>query len=187
MKPHYFIGIEIPKDIAETLAAERESWQLKSHKRLTPAQDMHITLLFIGEDVYGEINEVEKLLGTIKRQAFTLNIDDIKTFGNPTTPRIIYASFETSRELAELQQQVHKSMESLQIKPDPKNFVPHITLASRWAGGEPTERQFAIANMRFGVTEFSLFRIAPKETPRYQKIANYTLENASTTSKGECL
>ncbi|ANU23736.1 RNA 2',3'-cyclic phosphodiesterase [Planococcus donghaensis] len=187
MKPHYFIGIKIPKDIAGTLATEREGWQLQSHKRQTPAQDMHITLLFIGKDVHSEIDQVEKLLGTIKQQAFTVSINGVKTFGNPSTPRIIYASLETSRELNELQQQVHKSVEPLQIKPDPKKFVPHITLASRWAGGEPTERQFSIATMRFEVTEFSLFRIAPKEMPRYQKIANYPLENASTTFKGECL
>lgn len=187
MKPHYFIGIKIPQDVAESLAKERESWHLESHKRQTPAQDMHITLLFIGEDVYDEINQVEKLLGTIKQQVFTVNINSVKTFGNPTTPRIIYASFETSRQLEELQQQVHKSVETLQIKPDPKKFVPHITLASRWAGGEPAERQFSIAHRRFDVTEFSLFRIAPKETPRYQHIANYTLENTPTNFKGECL
>ena len=187
MKPHYFIGIKIPEDLAGNLAAERESWHLESHKRLTPAQDMHITLLFIGEDIHYEINEVEKLLANVEQQAFKLTIDDIKTFGNPTTPRIIYASLETNPELNELQQQIHKCVESLQIKPDPKKFVPHITLASRWAGGEPAERQFSIANMRFDVTEFSLFRIAPKETSRYQQIASYTLENAPTTIKGECL
>lgn len=187
MKPHYFIGIKIPRNIADNLAEERESWQLQSHKRLTPAQDMHITLLFIGEDVHSEIDQVEKFLGTIKQKAFTVNINGIKTFGNPSTPRIIYASLEPSLELDELQQQVHKSVDTLQIKPDPKKFVPHITLASRWAGGEPTACQFSIANMQFDVTQFSLFRIAPKETPRYQKIANYSLEAASTTFKGECL
>lgn len=175
MKPHYFIGIKIPLAVAEELDEQRRSWNLQSHKRQTPLEDMHITLLFIGEDVHGEIDQVEELLSGINQQTFLLAIDDIKTFGNPATPRVIYASLETSRELEELQQQVLDSLESLQIRPDPKKFVPHITLASKWAGGVPSEQQFSIDKMQFEVTEFSLFRIAPKENPRYQKIANYPL------------
>lgn len=177
MKPHYFIGIKIPLDIAEKLVKKRESWKLQSHKRQTPPEDMHITLLFIGEDKHDEINRVKEQLSEIQLSPFTLAIDGIKTFGNPATPRVIYASLETSRELEELQQQVLESLESLQIKPDSKKFVPHITLANKWAGGKTMEQTFSIDKMQFGATEFSLFQIAPKETPRYQKIANYPLGN----------
>ncbi|ANU11453.1 ABC transporter permease [Planococcus antarcticus DSM 14505] len=175
MKPHYFIGIKIPQNIAEHLTAERDAWNLQSHKRQTPAQDMHITLLFIGEDVHDEIGQVEQLLAQIKQQPFMLNIDGIKTFGNSATPRIIYASLENSGELIELQQQVNKALESLKIRPDLKEFVPHITLASKWAGGKPAAPQFSISEIQFEVTDFSLFRIVPKEMSRYQKIANYPL------------
>lgn len=175
MKPHYFIGIKIPLEIAEKLDEERHSWNLQSHKRQTPLQDMHITLLFIGEDVYGEIGEAEKLLSGIEQPPFRLTIDGIRTFGNPTTPRIVYASMKDSEELVALQQKVLQSLAPLQIRPDPKKFVPHITLASKWAGGAPSERHFSISEMVFDVTEFSLFQIAPKENPRYQKVANYVL------------
>lgn len=187
MKPHYFIGIKIPSSIAEKLAEVRNAWNLQTHKRQTPPQDMHITLLFIGEDVHGEIGQAEKLLAEIKQQSFSLTIDGIKTFGNPLTPRVVYASLETSRELEELQHQVRQSLKSLQIKPDAKKFIPHITLASRWAGGEPIHLHYSIGNMQFEATEFSLFRIAPKDNPRYQKIANYPLETAPTVSEGESL
>lgn len=178
MKPHYFIGIKIPLAIAEKLDEERRSWNLQSHKRQTPAEDMHITLLFIGEDVHGEIDQVEELLSRVNHPRFSLTIDGIKKFGNPATPRVIYASLDTSRELEELQRQVIESLESLQIRPDPKKFVPHITLASKWAGGVQAKRQFSIDQMQFGVTEFSLFRIAPMDSPRYQKITNYPLDTS---------
>ncbi|MBT2569045.1 RNA 2',3'-cyclic phosphodiesterase [Planococcus sp. ISL-110] len=178
MKPHYFIGIKIPSAIAEKLDEERRSWKLQSHKRLTPPQDMHITLLFIGEDVHDEIGQAVKLLSGIEQPSFSLTVDGIKTFGNPTTPRVIYASLENSEKLEALQQQVLESLESLQIRPDPKKFIPHITLASKWAGGVPSKPQFSIDKMQFDVTEFSLFQIAPKENPRYQKIANYVLRNS---------
>ncbi|WP_298833068.1 RNA 2',3'-cyclic phosphodiesterase [uncultured Planococcus sp.] len=176
MKPHYFIGIKIPSAIAEKLDEERRSWNLQSHKRQTPPEDMHITLLFIGEDVHDEIDQAEKLLAGIDQQPFSLMVDGIKKFGNPATPRVIYASLEDSRELEELQRQILENLKTLQIRPDSKKFVPHITLASKWAGGDPEELRFSIGQMQFEVTEFSLFRIAPMENPRYQKIANYPLD-----------
>ncbi|AQU78914.1 MULTISPECIES: RNA 2',3'-cyclic phosphodiesterase [Planococcus] len=175
MKPHYFVGIKIPQNIAENLVAERDSWKLKSHKRQTPAQDMHITLLFIGEDVNGEIDQIEKLLARTNQQPFKLTVNGIKTFGNPVTPRIIYASLESCEELNVLQRQIVHTLDSLQMSPNLKEFVPHITLASKWAGGVPAEPQFSIDQMQFEVTEFSLFRIAMKEIPRYQKIFDYRL------------
>lgn len=175
MKPHYFIGIKIPLKIAEKLDKERYTWKLQSHKRQTPPEDMHITLLFIGEDVHDEIDQAVKLLSGIKQPAFSLTVDGVKTFGNPSTPRIIYASLEHSEELEALQRQVLESLEPLQIQFDPKAFVPHITLASKWAGGTPGEPQLSISEMQYEVTEFSLFKIAPKGNPRYQKVANYLL------------
>ncbi|ANU25779.1 RNA 2',3'-cyclic phosphodiesterase [Planococcus versutus] len=176
MKPHYVIGIKIPRDVADKLATERDSWKLQSHKRQTHAEDMHITLLFIGEDIHNELGKIQKLLANVKQKVFKIEITSIKTFGNPTTPRIVYAALETSQELNELQQQVHNSLETLKVKADPKKFVPHITLASKWAGGKPEKLYFSIATISFEVMEFSLFRIAPKEIPRYQKVVNYPLE-----------
>lgn len=173
MKSYYFIGIKIPSDIAETLSEERDSWQLQTHKRQTPAEDMHITLLFIGEDKYDEINRVEELLAGIEGSPFSLAIDGIKTFGNPATPRVIYAALENSAELEKLQRDISESLDSLQLGFDQKRFVPHITLANKWAGGEPVDLELSIRPLEFEVMEFSLFRIAPKEMPRYQKIANY--------------
>lgn len=176
MKPHYFIGITIPVAIAKKLDEERRSWDLQSHKRQTPPEDMHITLFFIGEDSFGEIDQVKKLLSCIKQAPFQLAVEGIKTFGNPATPRVIYASLAESEPLETLQQQILQSLESLQMTADPKKFVPHITLASKWAGGVPGEPQRSISKMQFEVVEFSLFQIAPKENPRYQKAATYVLK-----------
>ena len=177
MKPHYFIGIKIPTDIAERIGEKRDSWQLQTHKRQTPPEDMHITLLFIGEDKQDKIKQVEELLAGIQESPFRLAIEGIQTFGNSATPRVIYAALEKSAELEKLQRVISESLELLQLGTDQKRFVPHITLANKWAGGEPMDLQLSISPLEFEVAEFSLFRIAPKETPRYEKIANYLLVN----------
>ena len=177
MKPHYFIGIKIPPDIAETLGKDRDSWQLNTHKRQTPPEDMHITLLFIGEDKEDKIKQVAEQLAGIQGSPFRLMIEGIQTFGNPETPRVIYAALKKSAELEKLQRAIAELLEPLQLGTDQKRFVPHITLANKWAGGQPVELQLSISPLAFEVAEFSMFQIAPKEMPRYKKIANFSLGN----------
>src|SRR5690606_3178103 len=118
MKPHYFIGIKIPQNIAETLCTERDSWQLQTHKRLTPPEDMHMTLLFIGEDKHDKIMQVEMLLAAIQESPLPLAIEGHQTFGNPETPRVIYAALKKSAELEKLQRPIAELLEPLQLGSD---------------------------------------------------------------------
>ncbi|MGI2326301.1 RNA 2',3'-cyclic phosphodiesterase [Planococcus sp. YIM B11945] len=179
MSKHYFIGIKIPAAAAAKLDADRKSWNLTSHKRYTPAIDMHITLVFIGNDAHGDIQETAKSLRNVEQAPFRLTVNGVKTFGNPSTPRIIYASVENSMELNHLQQQVRQALEPYRFHLDAKPFVPHITLAGKWKGGKPIEEQLAVEEQSFEVTEFSIFQIEPSEVPRYIPIHTYPLKAES--------
>ncbi|MFC4714457.1 RNA 2',3'-cyclic phosphodiesterase [Planococcus dechangensis] len=175
MSTHYFIGIRIPADIAQHIAQARDSWELTTHKRKTPAVDMHITLLFIGEDRFGELPEIVERLSDIRQGKFQLELVGVKTFGNPETPRIVYAALKESPELLELQADVKRRLASLQLTTDLKPFVPHITLASRWNGGL-FSKGLQLEKLKFSVESFSLFRIHPRENPRYVEIHTYPLK-----------
>ncbi|ANU21646.1 2'-5' RNA ligase [Planococcus plakortidis] len=175
MSTHYFIGIRIPGQIAEKIGQARDSWELTTHKRLTPPADMHITLVFIGEDRFGELEEIAKRLGQIGQAPFHLRLAGVKTFGNAETPRIVYAALADSPELMELQQAVGQQLDSLKLSTDPKPFVPHITLASRWKGGS-LPKDWPLEKLDFRVDAFSLFEIHPRETPRYKEIQTYQLK-----------
>ena len=178
MSTHYFIGIRIPQKIAEKIGQARDSWELSTHKRLTPPGDMHITLVFIGEDRYGELGEIVERLRQIDQAPFRLRLDGVKTFGNPETPRIVYAALADSPGLMELQQAVEQQLWPLQLSTDPKPFVPHITLASRWKGGE-LAGNWQLEELEFEVDSFSLFEIHPRETPRYKEIQTYRLKGGA--------
>ena len=175
MSTHYFIGIRIPAEVAQHIACARDSWELSTHKRKTPAVDMHITLLFIGEDRFGELSEIARRLADIHQGKFKLELAGVKTFGNPQTPRIVYAALEDSAELMELQVAVKQQLASLQLTTDPKPFVPHITLASRWNDGVFTE-VLHLEKLKFSVESFSLFEIHPRANPRYEEIQTYPLK-----------
>ncbi|RAZ66283.1 RNA 2',3'-cyclic phosphodiesterase [Planococcus maitriensis] len=178
MSTHYFIGIRIPGQAAEKIGQTRDSWELSTHKRLTPPADMHITLIFIGEDRFGELGKIAERLGQIDQAPFLLRLAGVKTFGNPETPRIVYAALADSPELMRLQRAVQRQLDPLELSTDPKPFVPHVTLASRWKGGSLPEK-LELEELEFPVDSFSLFEIHPRETPRYKEIETYSLKGGA--------
>lgn len=184
MSLHYFIGIRIPPAAAGKLANSRDSWGLATHKRSTPPADMHITLLFIGEDRFGELAEIKSRLEHIALPPFRLKTNGVEKFGNPETPRIVYAALKESGELMALQRAVKSQMEGLELKTDPKPFVPHITLSSRWRGGAFPD-MLDLEKVEFNVDAFSLFEIRPREIPRYREIHTYPLANGTSSTGSE--
>lgn len=178
MQTHYFIGINIPKAAAKELAEARGQWNLQSHKKYTRPQDMHITLLFIGSAEETRLQEAAQALEEISQAPFDLAINGVKTFGNPQTPRIIYAAIADSAPLMELQEKVREITQKFNLSSDQKPFVPHITLAAKWAGGSEMEEApvFKMPSISFRVEEFSLFRIEPQNMRKYVPQATYRLQ-----------
>lgn len=177
MDNHYFIGIKIPLPTAHSLAEQRDSWDLSSHKRFPVAEDLHITLLFIGGDPHGEIGEVAKALEEVVHEPFTVDIKGTEYFGKKERPRVVYAATEENNSLNALQKNVKDTLKGFQLSPDNKPFVPHITLANKWAGKEPWGDIPELETEHFEADEFSLFRIEPSETPRYIAVQTYKLKD----------
>lgn len=176
MEAHYFIGIKIPVFAAAALEQARNSWEMDSHKRYTAPEDMHLTLVFIGNDLNGEITKAAEALREIDQTAFELTINGVEVFGNPETPRIVYAAVEESEELRKLQAKVKEKVLELKMNPDLKPFVPHITLAAKWKGGPPIKQERQLKPITFTVNHFTIFRIAPGQTPKYIEEFTYHLK-----------
>lgn len=177
MDNHYFIGIKIPLTTACSLVEQRNSWDLSSHKRLPVAEDLHITLLFLGGDPYDEIGGAAKALEEVWHESFTLNITGTGYFGKKERPRVVYAATEENDSLNRLQLKIRDALKGFRLSPDNKPFVPHITLANKWAANEPWDEIPEIKEGHFEVDEFSLFRIEPTQTPRYIAVQNYKLKD----------
>ena len=180
MPKHYFIGIKLPKQVAETLHNARGSWNLKSHKKYMPPADMHITLLFIGGDPHGDIEKINEALADISHAPFDLKTSGIRTFGNPPTPRIVYAAVEENVMLDQLHSKIKQAVLPFKIKLDDRPFTPHITLAAKWAGGVPMDASadLVLGEVDFHVSEFILFEIQPTSSPKYVPLAAYPLDDS---------
>ncbi|WP_088005553.1 RNA 2',3'-cyclic phosphodiesterase [Indiicoccus explosivorum] len=175
MSNHYFIGIGLTAEAAGKLAEDRDNWKLRSHKQLIPSVDMHITLVYIGADPYGELPDVQRALRQIEQQPFEVTVSGTGTFGNPETPRVIYGKIGENSRLRALQQEVSDALEPFRLRPDRRPYVPHITLAKKWRGTASLDRKLELRPVSFPVREFSLFKVNLGQTPRYEAIYTFPL------------
>lgn len=177
MENHYFIGIKIPLPAARSLVEQRDSWNLSSHKRYPVAEDLHITLLFIGADPQGEIIAAAKALQDVAHSTFDLMITGTGYFGKKERPRVVYGAVGESDSLNGLQEKIKKALSDFNLSPDNKPFVPHITVANKWAAKDPWDEIPQLRPEIFSVEEFSLFRIEPASSPRYVAVKTYKLKD----------
>lgn len=179
MHKHYFVGIPIPQDVAKQLANTRKSWNLQSHKIYSSPEDMHITLCFIGPASVERISALMADLSRIRQPRFSLTVKGVETFGNPDTPRVVYAAVKDEPGLFELHQKIIEAARFNDLAGDQKGLVPHITLAKKWAGGKPFQTELDVRPVSFEVPSFSVFEIQPRLQPKYLPICTINLEGES--------
>jgi len=93
--PRLFTGLEIPKDIADSLSLLRGG--LPGARWVAP-ENYHVTLRFIGDVDDAVAHEVESLLGRIHRGPFELRIGGLTSFGGKK-PRAVVATVAASQSL----------------------------------------------------------------------------------------
>lgn len=123
--PRLFTGLEIPPNVAQSLAMLRGG--LPGARWIDP-ENYHLTLRFIG-DVDDSVGwEVASMLGRVRRTAFDLRLDGLSSFGG-RRPRAIVASAATTPALLELQAEHERLFQRLGLEPEGRKFTPHVTLA----------------------------------------------------------
>ncbi|HYD33221.1 MAG TPA: RNA 2',3'-cyclic phosphodiesterase [Methylophilaceae bacterium] len=122
--PRLFVAIDLPRVVTKRLS--RSQPPPLPGIRLTPAEQMHITLHFIGE---AELAPILKGLGSIEHALFTLSIEHIGYFKTVGGGFIIWAGLQPSDELSSLHAAVGKRLNELGLKTESRAYKPHVTLA----------------------------------------------------------
>jgi 2'-5' RNA ligase len=123
--PRLFTGLEIPADVAQSLAMLRGG--LPGARWIDP-ENYHMTLRFIGDVDDAVAREVASLLGRVRRGGFELRVDDLKSFGG-RRPRALIATMGLTQALMELQAEHERLLQRVGLDPDGRKFTPHVTLA----------------------------------------------------------
>ena len=159
MSLRLFVAIYPPAEVAEALLASVREHELDDH-RMTPAEQVHLTLQFIGERGKKELDDV---IESVERSAsgigaFELTPLRLITLPERGRPRLIAAETDAPAGLMELQRRLAQRLaRSPRGKPGDR-FTPHLTLC-RFAKHGRHERVGAeLELVSFGVSEIKLMR-----------------------------
>jgi 2'-5' RNA ligase len=156
--PRLFTGIEIPSQETAALALLRGG--LPGARWIEP-EDYHITLRFIGDVGVAMANEIASELDTIRARSLTATIEGVGVFGGDR-PRAIIAKVAPTGALGALQAEHERMMRRIGAPPEPRKFVPHVTLA-RLRGVSPEnvaayiESRESPGKLEFPVERFVLY------------------------------
>jgi 2'-5' RNA ligase len=132
-KGRYFFALWPEPKVCRQLAGRARACD--NAGRLHDPQDLHMTLVYLGELADGQMRCVEETADTITGQAFRLQIDGL---GYWQRPRILWAApGETPGALSQLVFDLQQGLRACGFKPERRCFKPHVTLYRKSAVIEP--------------------------------------------------
>jgi 2'-5' RNA ligase len=123
-----FVAVEVhSEDILDAIANLQTDFDIKASP--VNRQNIHFTLLFLGEITEDTAEDVKKSLSSIVFKPIELSFTHIGAFPNTKFPRVIWIGVDevASEQLVELAAQVEKKLTPLGFKSD-KTFKPHLTI-----------------------------------------------------------
>ena len=160
--PRLFTGLEIPPDVALDLDMMRGGID---GARWIDRESYHITLRFIGDIEDGLAREIAQELDRVEAAPFTLRLSGAGIFGG-VKPHALYAGVEENAELRRLQAAQERLCQTLGLPPEPRKFMPHVTLARLRNPDLQSLHRFAASHNLyrsrvFDVARFALFSSRP--------------------------
>lgn len=119
-------------------------------------QNMHFTLLFLGEIAEGMVQRVQNELKTVRFDSFDISFEGVGAFPKPKFPRVVWIGVKNgASQLVELAKTVEEKLAPLGFKSD-KEFKPHITtFRIKNQIGDITDELSKHSNEKFGSQKIS--------------------------------
>jgi 2'-5' RNA ligase len=126
-----FVAIEIPQDIRAAYAALlKEFHGIAPQAKWVRAENLHVTLKFLGETDAAKLGALQSALGTVRsEQPVTLEFRGLGFFPNEKRPRVFWAGMEASANLKSLAAEIDQKAHRLGFPLEERPFTPHLTLA----------------------------------------------------------
>lgn len=126
MTHRLFVGIRPPAAIRDALidlmeGVEAARWQ--------DADQLHLTLRYIGEVDTHLADELAERLRAAQGERFALTIEGTGVFERKGRVHTLWAGIAPDAGLARLRQRIERICEVCGIEPDHRKYHPHITLA----------------------------------------------------------
>jgi 2'-5' RNA ligase len=162
-----FIAIEIPAEIKTALGAAQASLRpLKADVSWTKAENVHLTLKFLGEVAETRLDELRAVMceTTVNEPYFALNLDGMGVFPNARQPRVLWTGLAGDvRRLQELQKTLDAGLRQINMAGGKNDFHPHLTIGRIKSNRNTSEliaaaNQYALPALSFNVSEIVLMK-----------------------------
>jgi len=149
-----FIAIDLSPELKKSLVSFMHDLKQKGIKgNYTPAQNLHLTLCFIGETKQAE--EIMAAMKAVDYKEFRLSLDETGRFGD-----VFWVGLKGSQKLKILTADLKKQLDAAGIPYDKKPFEPHITLIRKVSG--PTTGKLPVPKDEMMVKKVSLMKSEQK-------------------------
>jgi 2'-5' RNA ligase len=120
-----FVGLEIPQSVRERLIGMQGG---VPGARWHMADQLHMTLRFIGEVDEDVANDVDDALSQIRAPAFAMELSGVGEFGGKN-PRALWAGVRANGALVHLQKKIETALQRIGLPAEERKFSPHVSLA----------------------------------------------------------
>lgn len=164
--------------------AERLAAELGSGVRRMRTENLHITLVFLGDVNAAQTAKARQLASEIESESFMLRME---AYGYFQRPKVLFSEAKVVPEAAgNLQQRLYQSLESAGYKLDTRPWHPHMTLF-RKVTAEQAEQALASTECPaydWPVQSFSLLQsIQSAAGVRYQEVDRWYLSSVPSMSQ----
>jgi 2'-5' RNA ligase len=146
-----FVAIDLDDDARLGIAAEqkrlmRELAGRESSLQMVRAEQMHLTLAFLGEvDDVRSAALVAAMGEDVKAAPFAIVFAGLGVFPQRGAPRVLWLGVTRGHHDAmAVQRQIADRLTRVRIEPEQRAYHPHLTLA-RWRTSTPADRRRALA------------------------------------------
>lgn len=123
--PRLFTGLELPEHTVDRLSMLRA--KLSGARWIDP-ELYHITLRFVGDVDEIAARAFASALSEIDFTPFELSFSGLGSFGG-NKPRALWVGIKPCEPLTRLQKAHERAARLAGLPPEPRNFMPHVTLA----------------------------------------------------------
>lgn len=154
-----FVAIDLPEPLRASLAALGGG---VPGAKWVGAEQMHLTLRFIGEVDGAMFRDIAGELTGISAPAFDVEVAGVGYWGDKRRAKVLWAGTRPCPPLLRLQGKIEAALVRIGVEPERRKYHPHITLArlslpSRHRTADWLGRNGGLAPAPFRVTQFVLY------------------------------
>jgi 2'-5' RNA ligase len=125
------VALPVPELQRRRLGAHLEDCaRLAPGYRWVPAENLHLTLRFLGGLAQATLDRLQEDLRSIAGTRFRLGLDGRGTFGPRASPRVVWLAVEQgAQECRRLAEEMEAACRALGLEPEARPFRAHLTLA----------------------------------------------------------